>query len=1197
MNPSQQLQNSEENEREKCSLISNQASVTFSDVAACFLEEDWEILGERQKELYKKTIKEIHSILMSQGYSIVNHDVIFKIKKEDEKYVTQHYEWEYIENMNDRLPIVTSVFSLCVKQEEDLSCMDHPDSETKEQICHPVTGTPNVIPHILIQFEQERLMIEPKECEEKGSLSITDTSEELHEADSQGYIPNPTEEILKIEEPHLNDQLEGGEEDTDSKSGKVTSPASTHPPSFRIQGEKRKGRSALVSDQTSVTFSDVAACFLEVEWDVLGGWQKELYKKVIKEIHGILMSQGYSILNPDVIFKIKKEDEKYFTQHYEWEGKENMNDPAISLPIVTSVFSLSIKEEKDLPYIDDPESEMTEEIHPLVTSSPLVKPDILIRFKQEGVRIEPQRAEKRGNLTITGACEELNEAGSRGYSPDPTVEILKMGELHVGDQLEGGEEDTDTNSGKGRSSVSIYSLSCRIQSENRKELSVLNSDEASVTFSDVAACFLEVEWDILGERQKELYKKVIEEIHGILISRGYSIGNPDVIFKITKEDEKYFTQHYEWEGKENMSDPTIGLPVVTSVFSLSVKQEEDLPCMDQEIHPPVTGSSNIKPDILIRFKQEELKIETQECEERGKLTITGTCEKVNETGNQGYRPDPTTDILKMEEPHVSDQMKGREEDTDIKSDDGFRNNNKRQRMCDVQQREEWKQRDPSRGSPDPPADREKSISRRAPPMEKDKAPKGEKPNTCAEQERNSNHYPNLVQTQRISEEERLSKNADTCENFTTYSNSVEHHEIIEYGNKFTEKSSHSCIFQYHRRERKFTGTEVEKTFTKKSKLTTNKTMPRLDQTFKCTDCNKCFSSRAQLTNHQKFHTGQKAFKCSECNKSFVQKSGLRYHEKIHTGEKPYKCSECDKSFIQKSSLRYHEKIHTGEKPFKCSKCIKCFSWKSSLQLHEMTHRGEKPFKCSECDKSFNQKSNLRKHENIHPGERPFKCSKCDKCFSLKGSLQLHEMTHSGERPFKCSECDKCFCLKGSLQLHEMTHRGEKPFKCSECDKRFIQKSNLRKHENIHPGEKHFKCSKCDKSFSLKGSLQLHERTHSGEKPFKCSKCDKCFIQKSYLRKHEIIHTGEKLFKCTECDKCFRRKDYLQQHVIVHTGQKPFKCSECDRGFSQKSVLTKHEMIHTGEKPFKCSKCNKCFRRKGRLQQHEITHTIFLGDLP
>ncbi|XP_029440750.1 uncharacterized protein LOC115080612 isoform X2 [Rhinatrema bivittatum] len=269
---------------------------------------------------------------------------------------------------------------------------------------------------------------------------------------------------------------------------------------------------ALVSDPASVTFRDVAAYFWEVEWDILGEWQKELYKKVIKEIHGVLLSrdrktqvlgykdnsfsdapdmklgvllsrraqagrehwhlqclqlggsgiemtapetlQGYSILNPDIIFKIKKEDEKYFPQHWELEGKETMKDPSISLPIVTSVFSLSVKQEADLPFLDPPESETPEGIHPPVPGSPSVTPDILIRFKQEGRGTEPPRSEDRGNLSIPGACEELHEAGdaawikgSRGHSPDPTAEILKMEDPPASDQQEGGEEEAETKSG------------------------------------------------------------------------------------------------------------------------------------------------------------------------------------------------------------------------------------------------------------------------------------------------------------------------------------------------------------------------------------------------------------------------------------------------------------------------------------------------------------------------------------------------------------------------------------------------------------------------------------------------------------------------------------------------------------------------------------------------------------------------------
>ncbi|XP_029440741.1 zinc finger protein 383-like isoform X3 [Rhinatrema bivittatum] len=541
---------------------------------------------------------------------------------------------------------------------------------------------------------------------------------------------------------------------------------------------------ALVSDPASVTFRDVAAYFWEVEWDILGEWQKELYKKVIKEIHGVLLSRGHSILNPDVVFKIKKEDEKYFPQHWELEGKETMKDPSIS---------------------------------------------------------------------------------SRGHRPDPTAETLKTEEPQVSERMEGGA--------------------------------------ASVTFRDIAAYFWEVEWDILGEWQKELNKKVIKEIHGVLLSRGYSILSPDVVFKIKKEDEKYFPQHWELEGKETMNDPSISLPIVTSVFSLSVKQEEDLSFLDppesetpEGIHPPVTGSPSVTPDILIRFKQEGRGTEPPRSEDKGNLSIPGTCEELHEAGDAAW----------------------------IK-DDGFMNNNERQRMCDGLQKEEWKERDPSRDSPDPLADCEGSISIVTSPRVKEEVQKGESPYTCPERRRNSNHCPNLVQTQRFHEGERPFQSADTWKDFTINSQSVEQQEMIECGNKFTERSNNTYIQQYHRGKKTFTGTEGEKKTLKKAKLTVHRKIHIKKKPLKCTHCEKCFLFRAELERHVRIHSGERPFQCPECEKRFNRKSNLTEHKKIHRRDQAFKCTEIDKNFINRSRSIIPEKCQKGHKPFKCTECDKCFS--------------------------------------------------------------------------------------------------------------------------------------------------------------------------------------------------------------------------------------------------------------------------------
>nr|XP_033816318.1 zinc finger protein 436-like isoform X2 [Geotrypetes seraphini] len=665
-----------------------------------------------------------------------------------------------------------------------------------------------------------------------------------------------------------------------------------------------------------------------------------------------------------------------------------------------------------------------------------------------------------------------------------------------------------------------------------------------------------MEWNILGEQQKELYKKVIKEVHGILLSLGYSIVNPDVIFKIKKEDEKHFTQHFEWEGKENPHDPMKSLPVVTSVFSLRVKQEEDLLFMDppesktsEQVHPPVTSSQDIKPDILIQFEQEGFRTQRPKSEQRGNLTTTGSCEELHETGSQSYAaeniieilkmeedpdsgqlegggkdPDtksgsqnypaePTGEILKMEEEPASDQLEGREEDADTKSDAGF--GSKRMRVCNGQQREEWTYKDPSRDNLD-------SSSDNAPSM-KENTPKEESLNVCTEEERNSTNCPNLRQIERIM------------------------------------------------RQKLCQSTTCEEMFTGKSKLTGQKKFQTREQLFQFMECENSFTYKSQFAIlHEKVPKERKPSKCS-VHDNFSRVFELRKHELISLSKKQghqmtpkevklFKSSECYKSFNQKSNLIPHERIHTGEKLYKCSECGKRFSRRYHLGNHERIHTGEKPYQCSECGKRFSRRHHVRNHERIHTGEKPYQCSECGKRFGCRRHLRNHEIIHTGEKPYQCSECGKSFNNTGSLINHKRIHSGEKPYKCCECGKSFNRKDNLRDHERIHTGEKPYHCSQCDKSFNNTGNLITHKRIHTGEKPYKCSECGKSFNAKEKLKTHERIHTGEKLYHCSQCDKSFNNKGNFITHKRIHIGEVSYKCSEFGKSFNQKDNLRDHEIV-------------------------------------
>ncbi|KAM4015852.1 uncharacterized protein ACNLHF_002431 isoform 3-T3 [Anomaloglossus baeobatrachus] len=64
-----------------------------------------------------------------------------------------------------------------------------------------------------------------------------------------------------------------------------------------------------MSHQAPIIFYDVAASFTEEQWSRLEQWQKDVYKNVMRDIHEALVTLGYAITNPDVLFNIKKQDQ------------------------------------------------------------------------------------------------------------------------------------------------------------------------------------------------------------------------------------------------------------------------------------------------------------------------------------------------------------------------------------------------------------------------------------------------------------------------------------------------------------------------------------------------------------------------------------------------------------------------------------------------------------------------------------------------------------------------------------------------------------------------------------------------------------------------------------------------------------------------------------------------------------------------
>ncbi|XP_018428793.1 PREDICTED: zinc finger protein 250-like [Nanorana parkeri] len=137
--------------------------------------------------------------------------------------------------------------------------------------------------------------------------------------------------------------------------------------------------------------------------------------------------------------------------------------------------------------------------------------------------------------------------------------------------------------------------------------------------------------------------------------------------------------------------------------------------------------------------------------------------------------------------------------------------------------------------------------------------------------------------------------------------------------------------------------------------------------------------------------------------SFYRWNGWHNHVGIlsplpqHRRDRPYQCSECTKTFSDLPRFLRHQIGHTGGRPYHCRHCIKTFRQPYELMVHQRVHTGEKPYQCTVCGKKFIKNSILKVHQRIHTGERPYKCTLCSKSFVQSHHLKTHQRTHLAGR--------------------------------------------------------------------------------------------------------------------------------------------------------------------------------------------------------
>ncbi|XP_042636570.1 zinc finger protein 510 [Orycteropus afer afer] len=617
--------------------------------------------------------------------------------------------------------------------------------------------------------------------------------------------------------------------------------------------------------------------------------------------------------------------------------------------------------------------------------------------------------------------------------------------------------------------------------------------QASVSFKDVTVELTQEEWQHMGPAQRTLYRDVMLENYSHLVSVGYCIFKPEVIFKLEQGEEPWFleeefsSQRYpvwktDYRMKRTRKIKDKHLQKVIFINNKTLTREEEK-VFEKSFILHVSPISSTKMPC--------------KCDSWG-MNLQNLSEFIVNNRNYSAQKVVCENLpfsIKFERTHTREKFYEYNKNMKALTD--------KEDLPDHQKFQALEQAFESNQFGNNFFDEAACIIRKSSHTGKKSHKDDEYRINCDE--------TTIFGHKRTGIGEKSSNLSQCGKSFCEKPGVMEYHKVhmavkynecCESGNNFS-RNSHF--------------TQLQRTVTGENPFVHNGRTQTGDKSFEYDkNGNSCPTSVHKI--HQRTHSEVKPYKCNACGKSFCQKGHLIQHQRTHTGEKPFECNECGKTFSQKSHLSTHQRIHTAEKPYQCNECGKTFVQKSTLRGHQRIHTGEKPYECSECGKTFVQKSTLRDHRRIHTGEKSFQCNECGKTFGQKSNLRIHQRTHSGEKSYQCNECEKSFWRKDHLIQHQKTHTGEKPFKCNECGKTFARTSTLRVHQRIHTGEKPFKCNDCGKEFVRKAILGDHQRIHTGEKPFQCNKCGKTFGQKSNLRIHQRTHNGEKSYECNDCGK-------------------------------------------------------------------------------